>query len=174
MSKKNDTPEPSKYIYPDGSVLIVDYVDDDFLSDRWSKSGGYAKRSLKKDEVVGDYDYRKKYNVYLHRLIVERMIGRPLVKGEVVDHINVNPLDNRRCNLRITTDKGNLRNRSRVLREGEQLKGVWLNKTTGRYKATITLHGKQYHLGYFATELQAHEAYCVAAAKMHGEKARFR
>lgn len=37
-------------------------------------------------------------------------------KGKVVDHINRNTLDNRRCNLRIVTQKVNIHNTSRSLR----------------------------------------------------------
>ncbi|RLI43726.1 hypothetical protein DRO59_00045 [Candidatus Bathyarchaeota archaeon] len=36
---------------------------------------------------------------FVHILVAERALGRPLKKGEVVHHINGDPFDNRRENL---------------------------------------------------------------------------
>lgn len=38
-------------------------------------------------------------NKYIHRIIMERILGRELKKSEVVHHINLNPTDNRKENL---------------------------------------------------------------------------
>lgn len=48
----------------------------------------------------------KTYRGFLHRLIMS------CPPDKVVDHINGNPLDNRKCNLRICTHKENCLNRN--------------------------------------------------------------
>ena len=83
-----------------------------------------------------------------------------------IDHINRDTADNRLTNLRAASRAENLMNAKK--REGARcsLKGV--TRVRDRYKARVFLGGKETHLGYFATEQEAHDAYCAAAAKEFG------
>jgi hypothetical protein len=102
---------------------------------------------------------------YLHRLIAQAS------RGEVVDHANGDPLDNRRENLRIADLSQNSWNRVAQHSKRSGLpKGVF--RQGERYRAHITARGIGYSLGVFDTALAAAEAYSEAAKVLHGEFAR--
>lgn len=95
----------------------------------------------------------KKVPKRLHRIIMSAALG------EIVDHINGNPLDNRRCNLRIVSSTINNQN-AKKRRDGvtSSYKGVHLAEM-GKWKAQIQIKGKKKSLGTFRTEKEAAEAY---------------
>lgn len=102
------------------------------------------------------------------------LVGKP-EKGFCVDHIDGNPLNNQRSNLRICTNSQNQANRG--VRAGNKvgLKGVMIYHGTfkePRYRAQIKKDGKVKHLGYFLTADEAHQAYVNAATEAHGEFAK--
>lgn len=108
---------------------------------------------------------RNRKQFKLHRLI---MNAKP---GEVIDHVNGNTLDNRKCNLRITTQSGNNKNaKKRRNAITSKYKGVHKN-SYGKWKAQIQKDKKKYSLGTHNTELEAAQAYNKAAIKMFGEYA---
>lgn len=99
---------------------------------------------------------------YLHRIIAG---AKP---GDIVDHINGDTLDNRRSNLRISTQRLNQGNQRRV-RGVVPFKGVTFE--SGRYRARIRLNGKKLNLGSYKTPQEAAEAYAQAALRVFGEHA---
>lgn len=54
----------------------------------------------------------KRKMVLLHRVIYERMTEKPIPQGFQIDHVNRNPIDNTRENLRLATWSQNMRNRA--------------------------------------------------------------
>lgn len=139
-----------------GMTALIDKEDADLACVCWCFSHGYA--------------YRKegKHTQYLHRLVLARKLGRELVKGEFVDHVNQNRLDCRRENLRLATKAENMQNRGKTKVNTSGYKGVSLRKDTGKYSAQIKVHGKFISLGCYLTLEEAHQAYCDAALKYHG------
>lgn len=88
----------------------------------------------------------------------------------IVDHIDLNPANNRIENLRIATESQNRANTRPRARCG--FKGVTTNKHASGFVAQITVDGKNKYLGRFRTPEQAHAAYCEAARVAFGEFAR--
>jgi hypothetical protein len=88
---------------------------------------------------------------------------------EETDHINRVRSDDRFANLREATRSQNGAN-CRGRREG--LKGAYFHRTKKKWKAQIGICGKHFHIGYFDTEREAHEAFVNASRKLRGEFAR--
>ena len=108
----------------------------------------------------------------MHRVVLERIIGRKLQKNEVVDHINHDSLDNRRCNLRVATIRQNAQNMRVRSDNTSGYKGVYKH-SKGGFVAQIWVKSEHRYLGYFATPELAHEAYCKAAEQYFGEFANY-
>lgn len=100
----------------------------------------------------------------LHRFIVD------CPEDMVVDHINHNPLDNRKCNLRVCTQAQNSMNTSKTKKNGitSQYKGVGFHKKSGKWRSRICINGKQKCLGYYDNEYDASVAYDKSAILYHG------
>ena len=84
-------------------------------------------------------------NIYLHRYIMN------CPKGKYVDHINHNTLDNRKQNLRITTNADNLRNGEIRINNKTGVKGVYFDKERNKYVVMIKVNYKGIFLGRFDT-----------------------
>ena len=104
--------------------------------------------------------------LYMHRIIMDA--GR----GEKVDHVDGDPLNNRRSNLRFATSAQNAANSYKV-KSASGYKGVFRGKgKTVPWDAKIRIDGKVRHLGCFATREEAARVYDDAARRLHGQFAR--
>jgi len=99
----------------------------------------------------------------IHRLIMKAN------KGEIIDHIDGNKLNNMKENLRICTTSQNMMNRPAPISNTSGFKGVWWHKRANKWTAGIELKGKQIHLGSFDFKKEAAKAYNNAAIKYFGE-----
>jgi AP2 domain len=104
--------------------------------------------------------------IYMHRLVIN---APPRV---IVDHIDMNGLNNARTNLRTVTGSQNQLNC--VKRSGcvSQYKGVTWDITRQKWQARCTLNGRTKNLGRFDTESEAALAYNRYAIANYGTCAR--
>lgn len=83
-------------------------------------------------------------------------------KEKVVDHINSNKLDNRRCNLRIVNTKQNSMNKTKSKNTTSKYIGVYYNKLRKKWNANII------YLGSFEKEEEAAKIRDSATNKYFG------
>ncbi len=107
----------------------------------------------------------KKTPTQMHRIIMGAQ------KGQQVDHINHNTLDNRRENLRLCTHTENQHNQKPRTGGSSIYKGVCLYKDSNKWGARIQINGQSHWLGVFSDEHVAALAYDAAARKLHGDYA---
>jgi hypothetical protein len=98
-----------------------------------------------------------------------------VVPNGIVDHKDGDRDHNWIENLREASHSQNSQNMGRNSANTTGFKGVAVFNQPGqptRYRALIRANGKRNFLGIFDTPEEAHEAYCKAAAELHGEFAR--
>jgi hypothetical protein len=151
----------AEIVISDGSSVMVDDEDYEWLTNwKWSAHGeGYAMR--------GEHIGNRKYKYFtMHREIVGAK------KGDIVDHINGNKLDNRKENLRIANRSQNATN-SKHRKNESGYRGVCKDKRRGLWKSEIRIgDGKRKFLGYYEDKIEAAKAYNEAAISYHGEFAK--
>ncbi len=147
-----------KILLTQGKFALVDDEDFECLSQwKWRYDNGYASRSVRKGKKVSRF--------YMHRLIGD------IPKDMKTDHINGNPLDNRRSNIRPCTPSQNGMNQHLVTGRSKH-KGIYFFKQNKKWVARIMKEGKRTFLGSFNYEKEAAKAYNVAATELFGKFAR--
>lgn len=89
-----------------------------------------------------------------------------------IDHINRNKTDNRLANLREASHSQQQMNAPRSKRNKSGCRGVWLPKSENKWRACITVAGKNHWLGTFDRYEDAVLARRQAEIKYFGEFAR--
>lgn len=143
-----------------GDKILVDDEDYEFLS-------GFSLRVTKR-------------NGRAVSITATAQVGRLLMdpkRNFVVDHINGNPLDNRRENLNVTTLSANTQNRAKVKRNGRvpssRYKGVSLSGTRCGLEWTCTWTEKgKLRNKLFRREVETALYYDMKVLEIHGSRAR--
>lgn len=129
------------------------------------------------DENIYHHLIRYKWNLNNYGYVMGRakdkkliLLHRYLMKyngHDFVDHINSNRLDNRIENLRIVNPQQNSQNKSTTKNSSSKYIGVF--KKRNKWATSITLNGKNKHLGCFDDEIEAAKARDVATLEHFGE-----
>ena len=146
--------------FPSGHVVTIDHEDIDlFAAYRWHVDSVGRKRGK-------PYLRRSPDKAYWHRVVLGAQ------RGEQIDHVNGDSLDNRRSNLRFCSQSENNQNWTGSRRNTSGYKGVSWDRWTGRWVVRIQVDGKQLNLGRFDDREQAARAYDAAAREHWGDFAR--
>lgn len=115
-----------------GKFALVDDDLFDYLNQwKWNYHSGYATRDLR--------------TIRMHRVIMNAQ------KGQVIDHINRDRLDNRRSNLRFVNVSQNNHNTSLRRDNTSGYKGIHFNKNKGIWTVRIQVENKRYYVGGYKT-----------------------
>jgi len=118
------------------------------------------------------YKFHLSHNGYVQNSKIGGLLHRFILqcdKKEIIDHINNNPLDNRKVNLRIVSRRQNAQNKSSSPNSTSQYIGVSFDKGRNKWKSYITVNSKYKHLGRFNTEEEAAKVRDEATKKYYKE-----
>jgi hypothetical protein len=140
------------FAYRGEEILVDDFTYDRLNLHNWSlNDSGYATTYINPEMVS------------MHSLIMNAQ------KGQRVDHINRNKLDNRIENLRFSTRSQNAANKGKPnIVSTSKYKGVHRDSRTSQWIMQITCDGKTITETY-GTEQDAALAYDCAARELYGE-----
>lgn len=148
--------------------LYTIIFDDDFenKNDNWLIA--FNKNKSVRCVYKNKWDKINKKNIwiYAHRVITNAK------KGHTVDHIDCNPLDNQKSNLRICSQAENSKNRSIQKGNKSGFKGVHFHNLTQKWRAQISINNKPKHIGLYVTKELAAQAYNEMAKELYKDFAK--
>jgi hypothetical protein len=139
----------SKLIYlTQGKVTQVDDEDYEELNKhKWYALKGihtyYAARKVRTNG--------KCIMVSMHKHLMNTPANRD------TDHIDGDGLNNTKANLQISTRRKNAQNT--INHRNGRLFGAYFHKKVGKWHSRISIDGHRLNLGFYDTELEAHNAY---------------
>jgi len=139
--------------------------------DKCGGNGCWIWRGATSAGGYGKYGGTTGYNVGTSRA---HRVAWILTRGEIpsgkeVDHLCHNPSCVNPDHMRLCEQGENKKNRKIGKDNTSGFKGVSRRDGKKKWWARIRVDWKEYSLGYFDTPEEAHQAYCEAAKRLHGE-----
>lgn len=147
-------------------VLFGKWEDEICLIDRDDSVlvGQYRWHGIQRErKVYVESSPTRRLNIRLHRLLM----GEPL--GKEVDHIDHDPLNNRKLNLRIATQHQNRMNTISIRNSSSSYLGVSWCRERNKWYCQIEHNYRNIHIGRFDSEEEAARAYDEVALRLRGE-----
>ncbi len=144
---------------PGGQIFVVDA---DMLEKIWGVKFYLGSKGNGSQFYVIDRKGRA-----LHDYLFEH---RP---GYEIDHINLDTLDNRRCNIRYCTHQQNQMNQPLQKNNTSGVSGVSYYPPRKKFRARIKICQREIHLGYFDTFEDAVKARNIGMLCMFGQYGRY-
>lgn len=148
-----------------GYVALVDDIDSYLADMKWHARPNhktvYASRNI--------YPNGKTSAIWMHRIVLERMLGCELTSLNIVDHRDMNGLNNTRSNLRLATTAQNNINRSPSVKSQTGISGVYWEKHIRKWRAQMKVNGRNISLGVFDNFDDAKAARIKAEIEQYGE-----
>jgi hypothetical protein len=144
-----------------GLVARVSDQDFEYLDQyRWNLGNRqYAVRTHRKADGPGSQA------VVMHRQIMRAE------KGQIIDHIDGDSLNNQRSNLRFASIALNTHNCASRRGSTSKYKGVCWAKDTGRWQAQCKFRYQSIYIGQFDNEVEAARAYDAKMRELWGDDA---
>ena len=114
--------------------------------------------------MVKGYPTARKKKITLHTFLMGKA-----PKGYEYDHINRNPADDRRINLRLATRRENIANKIKSKGKTSKYKGVFWSKNKKSWVSTLTYEGKSFRLCCSSSEEECAKAYDKKSLELYGE-----
>ena len=160
-----------KYTFSDDGLIGYGHLSDGttflFNADLFEKIKdtnwyvSYKNRSDRQVYIINQY------GTLLHQILFGRK------KGYELDHISLDTLDNRRCNIRFCTHQQNQINQPLQKNNTSGVSGVSYYPARKKYRARIKISQHDIHLGYYKTFHEAVQARNVGMECMLGEYGRY-
>lgn len=145
-----------------GKYALVDDSDYEWLSQwKWCYSQGRKNQDGYAVRKIWIKETQKTKTIRMHRLILN------LSRGELIDHINGDTLDNRRINLRKCNYLQNGHNRKMSRRNTSGYKGIYPHKS--KWRAYIGFNKKLIFLGDYKNIEDAIKVRNLAEERYFGE-----
>ena len=148
-------------------VLYIPLIDKNHSEPKYC-----AKASIEDKDMLLQYSFSahlNSANVYARSnngKMMHVLIMGEKVLGYVIDHIDIDGLNNTRENLRIVSKSQNSQNKKK--KPGCKSQYIGVDLLNNKWKARIRINGKQMHLGLFQNEEDAGKAYDIHAINHFG------